>query len=113
VSNAPFYPAAAVDRATAAANAAVVITYPAIAGTRHTVEQVTASYSGGTPAGGTLTIEDGAGTIVYQEDVPAAGPNRIPFAPPLAGTPARALVVTLSAAGAGVIGKLNVRHRVM
>lgn len=98
------------DTGTAAANTAVVITYAAAVGYQHAIEQIVASYSA-TPTGGALTIEDGAGTTVFQVDLAGAGPHNIPFDPPLMGSEGTALIVTLAAGSGTVVGKLNARHR--
>lgn len=97
------------DTATAAANTAVVITYAANANRRHALSQVIVSYSAA-PTGGNLTIEDGAGTTVFDVAITSAGPTTIIFDPPIGGTANTAMVITLAAGAGAVVGKLNARH---
>jgi|FLYN01.1.fsa_nt_gi riboflavin biosynthesis pyrimidine reductase len=98
------------DTATAAANTAVTLTYAAHTdGQAHVVGEIIASYSA-VPTGGNLTIEDGAGTTVFQADITAAGPVAIVFDPPIASRRNTALIITLAAGGTSVVGKLNARH---
>lgn len=97
------------DTATAAANTAVAITYTANANVRHAVKQIVVSYSAA-PTGGNLTIADGAGTTVFDVAITAAGPTTITLDPPLSGSYNTALVITLAAGGAAIVGKLNARH---
>lgn len=92
--------------ATAAANTAVVATFAAVAGMRHTLTGCTVSYSAA-PTGGRLTVADG-GATVYDVDIIAGGPTAVPLpANGIAGAPGNAMTVTLAAAGAAVVGKLN------
>lgn len=97
------------DKATAAANTAVVITYAAVPGFAHALHSIIASYSAA-PTGGKVTIEDGAGTTVFEADITAAGPTTIPFPVGLMGTKNTALVITLAAGAGAVVGKLNCQH---
>lgn len=97
------------DTATAAANTAVVITYTAVTGFQHCLGGVAWSYDAA-PTGGNLKIEDGAGSTVFELDIAEAGPGAVVFDPPLMGSEGTACVVTLAAAGASVVGKLNCRH---
>jgi hypothetical protein len=92
-------------------NTAAVLTYAAVSDRRHVLDGVQFSYSGGTPTGGNLKVEDGAGTTVLSLDVTAAGHGWVPFAPGLAGRVNTAMIVTLAAGGSGVSGKLNAAHR--
>jgi hypothetical protein len=94
------------DTGVGGANAAVAITFAALADRTHIIWQIDWSYSGA-PTGGALTITDG-GTTVFQVDISAAGPDSIIFAPPKKAKLNSAVVVTLAAGGAGVVGKLNV-----
>lgn len=107
-------PQTSADYQAAGANAANAITYAAGgAAVRHSISSVAASFTGGTPAC-TLKIEDGAGTTVWQVDIATVGPHWFAFADPLQGSPNTALVITLSAAGAGVSSKLSVGgHKVV
>lgn len=89
-------------------NADAVITYAADAYGRHSIDGISWSYSGGTPANSTLKIEDGSGNIIFSEDITVAGPGFFKFENELAGTIGRAMIITLTAGGSGVVGKLNV-----
>lgn len=89
-----------------AVNTAAVITRAAVPGSRHKIYRISASYNAA-PTGGNLQITDG-GTVVYSEDITAAGPFERKFDPPIAGNINSAVVITLAAAGAAVTGKLNV-----
>lgn len=97
------------DAATASSNTAVVITYTAIDGLHHAIQSLVVSYDGA-PTGGSVKIEDGAGTTVFQVAITASGPTIIPFPRPLMGSQNKALVVTLAAGGSGVTGRVNVQH---
>jgi hypothetical protein len=95
--------------ATAAVNTAVVATFGAVAGMRHNLIGCTVSYSAA-PTGGRLTVADG-GTTVYDVDIIAGGPTPIPLpAGGIVGTVGNAMTVTLAAAGAAVVGKLNTQR---
>lgn len=92
--------------ATAAVNTAVVATFAALAGVRHILTGCTVSYSAA-PTGGRLLVTDG-GVTVYDVDIIAGGPTAIPLpAGGVGGGVGNAMVVTLAAAGAAVVGKLN------
>lgn len=88
-----------------AGDTAVVLTYAASAGVTHTVFYVAWSYDAA-PAGGKLTIEDDT-TAVFEVDITAGGANQITL-PPVIGTVAKKVVITLAAAGGAIVGKLNV-----
>lgn len=91
-------------------NTAAVVTYAAgAAGVKHCLAGVYFSYNG-TPTNGNLKIEDGSGNTVFSADITAAGPGYFPFFPPLKGTAATALIITLAAGGSGVSGKVTGRH---
>lgn len=95
------------DRDTPADDTAAVINYPAAGpGVAHVVSGVAWSYNG-VPLGGRLTIEDGAGTIVFDLGITSAGPGFVPFPEPKKGSAASAMIITLAAGGAGVAGKVN------
>lgn len=99
--------AAAANTATAAANTAVEIVLAAPdGGKRRAIHQVLLSYSEA-PTGGGLTIADGA-TDVFDLDILAGGPTVLTFDPPLLGTAAVTMTVTLAAGGGTCVGKLNV-----
>lgn len=89
-----------------ATNAAAAVTLPAAAGVANVIDEVIWSYSGN-PTGGALTITDD-GATVFSVDITSAGPGFVPFPNGLRGGLLTSLVVTLAAAGSGVVGKLNV-----
>lgn len=92
--------------ATAAANTAVVTTYAAVAGQRHRLTLLDASYSAA-PAGARVLVQDGAATV-YDHDYGATQPSSVPIPPGgIQGSVNTQMVVTLAAGGAGVTGKLN------
>jgi len=95
------------DTGESAANAAVAVTYAALADRCHVLWQIEWSYSAAPT--GSLTITDG-GTTMLQLDITAAGPDSIVYEPPKKAKLNSAVVVTLAAGGAGVVGKLNVTH---
>lgn len=97
----------AADKHEPAANTAAVITYAAVAGQKHVIGGVAWSYNGA-PTAGNLKIEDVAGTVVFSVDITSAGPGFIPFPQPLRQAAVNtALIITLSAGGAAVTGKVN------
>ena len=100
------------DKATAAVNTAVVITYAAKQYGRHALASINLSYNAA-PTGGNVKVEDGAGTTVFELDITAAGPCSIMFNNPMVLSENKAMLITLAAAGAAVTGKLNVQHYVM
>lgn len=88
---------------TSGANASANITLPA-RGIGYRISFIETSYNGA-PTGGGLTITFG-GTTVFSTDITSAGagPREVEIK-----TPAdQAVVITILAAGAGVVGKLNV-----
>lgn len=87
-----------------AANTACVITIAADPVRKHVCHLVQWSYSTA-PTGGRLTIEDGAGTVVFDVDITAAGPGGLTLF--ISGSANKAMVITLAAGGAAVQGKLN------
>ena len=101
--------AAAADLNVPAANTAAVITYAAVAAAKHVLAGVIVSYSAA-PTGGRLTITDNAVTI-FDIDITGAGPQVITFPEPIKGAAVNtAMVLTLAAAGAAVVGKLRGFH---
>lgn len=66
-----------------------------------------ASYSGGTVTGGLLTITGLTDADVWEIDMPAAGTPLVLPDLSLQSAPGTGITVTLAAAGAGVIGKIN------
>lgn len=95
------------DKVVGGAGAAAVKTYAAVATKSHAISGVAWSYSAA-PTGGNLKIEDGAGTVLLDMDITAAGPGHVPFTPPKRGTVNTDLVITLAAPGGAVVGKLNI-----
>lgn len=96
-----------------AANTAAVVTYAALdAAKAHVIDQIFWSYSAA-PTGGTLKVEDVAGTVVFgPHHITAAGPDSLTFDPPLrSAIGGTAMIVTLAAGGAGITGVLTCRHR--
>ena len=93
-----------------AANTIATLTLVATAGRyREIKEGVIVGYDA-TPTGGLLTMQDGvAGDIVLAVPITSAGPAPIKF--PFASTVGNALVVTLTAGGAGVKGYLTLVGR--
>lgn len=89
---------------TSGTNAAVAITFPAIATRAIIIDSIVWSY-GGTPTGGKLTVAHGA-TTVLEVDITASGPGALPLN--LSADINEQVVVTLGAGGSGVVGKLNV-----
>ena len=90
-----------------AANTAAVVTYAASAGAQHVISGIAWSYSAA-PTGGNLKVEDGAGNVIFQLDVTAAGPDAVYFRPAKKGSVNTNLIVTLAAGGAAVTGKVSV-----
>lgn len=101
------YPTTA-DFATAT-HAATVVTYTAVANGRHCLDKVQFSYSAA-PTGGRLTVEDGAGNVVKDLTITAAGPLSVDLS--MIGTPNTAMIITLADGGAAIVGKMNCGHYV-
>ncbi len=100
--------AATEDVSTPSANTAATVTYAAgVNGRRHVVGQIFWSYAGGTPTGN-IKIEDGVGNVVFSLDITGAGPGWLPFTPAKYGSANTAMIITLSAAGGGITGKLAI-----
>jgi hypothetical protein len=95
------------DYATAT-NASAVVTYAADAYAYHSIEGVAWSYSGTPGAGALLKIEDGSGTVIFSEDITASGPGFFQFEEALRGSVNADMIITLTAGGSGVVGKINV-----
>lgn len=93
----------------AATNAAATKTYAAVARRSHVLIWIGWSYSAD-PTGGKLTVENGVGTTVFEVDITKGDPGAL-FFPDLPMSVNTALIVTLAAGGAGVLGKLNVYKR--
>ena len=109
----PYSTQPALDHIASGNNVNVALNFPALGGgldpldgRSYILGGVAWSYNGA-PVAGRLTIENGAGDIVFDIDIIAAGPNSILFEPKVRGSLNTALIITLFAGGAGVIGKLN------
>lgn len=89
------------------ANAAASITIAADAFIERSIINISYSYSAA-PTGGSIKVEDGSGTTIAFWYIIAGGPGHIPFPAGLHGTLNNALIVTIAAGGAGVIGTLLV-----
>lgn len=90
-----------------AVNTAAVVTLAAgAAGVSNVLYSISWSYDAD-PTAGSLTVQDGS-TVWYKLDIPSKGPGQVVWDPPLKGTAATAMVVTLAAAGAAVSGIVNV-----
>jgi hypothetical protein len=96
-----------------AANTAAIVTYAAAGvGRAHALLGVSVSYNAD-PTGGNFKIEDGAGNIVFTQDLPAKGVYQFQFPSPCIGRANQALILTLAAGGASCTGKVSVTgHRV-
>lgn len=92
----------------ASANADAVITLAAMADEIHVLDQLWFSYSG-TPTGGRLIITIG-GVTKLDLDVTQSGPGPLPLSRMNGGKVNEAVVITLKAAGAGVVGKLAAQY---
>ncbi len=91
-----------------AANTAAVVTYAADTNQRHVITGIAWSYSAA-PTGGNIKVEDGGGNVVFQLDIPTAGWDSIVFPIPKRGVNINtAMIVTLAAGGAAVVGKVSV-----
>ena len=94
--------------ATGASGAATAITVTGQANRNVIVRQIAWSYSATPAAGSTVSLDDSAGTPVtyFSLHVTAAGPDGWIFSPPIALPNGLNAVVTLSAPGGAVVGKL-------
>ena len=93
----------AADLNVPAGNTAAVVTYAAGAGNlANAISGVIWSYSAA-PSGGLLTITDGS-TVIREVAIIAGGQGQIHFDPPLKGSPASALILTLAAGGGVIVG---------
>lgn len=89
------------------ANTAAVVTYAAAgAGVAHVISGVAWSYDLD-PTGGSLKVEDGSGSTVFQVAVTSKGPGFFVFPQPKKGSADTALIITLAAGGSGVTGKVS------
>lgn len=87
-------------------NTSVAVTLSATAQYRHYIAQVLWSYSAA-PTGGSLSISGLPGNETLSFDIVSGGPGTVLF-PPLVGALSSQVVVTLTAGGVGIAGKLNV-----
>lgn len=91
---------------------AAVVTIAAETGERHVIDTVYWSYDAA-PTGGKLTVTNG--TITLEWDITAAGPGYLPLRMAddegFDGGVNTAVTITLTAGGAGIAGKLNVKYR--
>lgn len=93
--------------ATAAANNPVPVTVNGVAGQTQRLAGLSWSYSAA-PTGGLLTVVVN-GVTILQLDITASGPGSVPLAQGgLVCQAGQNVVVTLAAAGAAVVGRLNV-----
>jgi hypothetical protein len=93
--------------ATAAANAAVASTIAAAANQAWVITRIQVSFTAAPAAAAALTVSFG-GVNKFDIDLSAAGPYDFQFPSGLHGkTQNQAMVVTLAAGGAGVIGTIN------
>lgn len=91
------------------ANTAAVVTLAATAGWAWIVERIVWSYSA-TPTGGRLTIVE-TETTVLDIDITSGGPG--PFEVGEEYSAGAAVVITLAAGSGSVVGKLNVKARLV
>ena len=85
-------------------NTAVTITLPVARARYEFSGSIYWSYSAD-PTGGRLTIAGGG--FGFDVDITVGGPGFIPFYVPQHATNNTAIVITLAAGGAGIVGKLN------
>lgn len=92
---------------TAAVNTAVTITVTGVAGQTIRLAALSGSYSAA-PTGGTITVVVN-GVTIFQADLTAAGLFVVPIAQGgLICAAGFSAVITLTAAGAAIVGRLNV-----
>jgi hypothetical protein len=104
-------PALASDSVASSANSDATITLAAPgSGIAHSLAGVAWSYSG-TPTGGSITITDGGASVFFGLDISATGPASVPFDPSKVFSDNGQVVITLAAAGSGVVGKLTLLGR--
>lgn len=107
----PSAPGVPGDTVTGAAGGAATITYAAVAQRHHVIGAVYWSYSAA-PTGGSISIEDVSGTVVWGPfAITAAGPGYMPIYPALRGQAVNtAMLVKLAAPGGAVVGVVGSRH---
>lgn len=102
-------PASTNNTATASANTAVTITYSAGgSGNYHVIDGILASLSNDPASAVSLTVTDG-GSTVMQVNLTRGGAAPIDY--PIKGSANSAMVITLAAAGSGIIGMLNIKNK--
>jgi hypothetical protein len=106
VKDSPFAGSSA-DVSYPSAATAAVVTYVASATNRHIIYSIAYSYSAA-PTGGRLTVEDGSGTYIFDQNISATGNGLIEFPGGLQGSTNTAMIITLSSGAGAVVGKLNV-----
>jgi hypothetical protein len=105
------------QQVTSGANAAGVITLPAVAGRTYVLKMLLASYSGSTTlpsatAPGRVTVQDGATTIA-EFDVIGPGSQLVPIPDGgISGTTGQAMTITLAAGGTAVVGRLSIAYTI-
>lgn len=87
---------------------AAVVTLNADTTKPNIISQIFWSYSA-TPTGGSIKVEDEAGTVVFGPHyITAAGPGEVTFSPPLHGRVNKAMIITLASGAGAVVGVLTV-----
>lgn len=97
----------AVDTHSPASNTDAVVTYTADAYSAHVIRSIAYEYDA-SPTGGLLTVEDGAGNVVFTKNIAAAGAGYVEFYDGLKGTVNEDMIITLAAGGSGVSGTISV-----
>ncbi len=91
-------------------NTAAVATFAAVTGVVKTLDSIQWSYSAA-PTGGNLKVESPSGTVIFEQDVTAAGPGQVLFPGGLDGASGQAVIVTLAAGGSGIQGIVDATIR--
>jgi hypothetical protein len=102
--------ASTAQTATAASNTNVVITLTAVAGKSHRLTFLAYDWSAAATSV-QLTVEDGSGNTVlsFRTVTTATTVTAIPLpGSGIKGTPNTAMIITLTAGGSGVVGRLNI-----
>lgn len=93
--------------AAGAAGAAATLTLAADSARPWIIGQLAWSYDAA-PTGGQIAIHDGAGTVVWRQDITAGGPDGWTFDPPLVFSQNTAVLIGLAAPGGSIIGRVCV-----
>jgi hypothetical protein len=94
--------------ATSAGGAAAVVTLPADAARPYILADISFSYSAA-PTGGSLKIEDGAGTTIWgPHPILLGGLQQVHFTQPLHGSRNKAMIITLAGGGGAIVAQLDV-----